>query len=411
MLLKSCSTASQNKFLYFGTQGPGRLHLHASLTGFLFFLSNYPVASKAELKKNSVYDSAILENTTFQLECYLIDNENKKITETINWSRDPVHGSTEPDPVHITGNNDNGNITIIPGNGRITSILTVRRAPSYNVNSVFYYYCAIGSQGDSFTFPMRLFKASNIPKATIQNGSSVTAMFGETVKLVCDVSYEVTQNTKRAKLSVDWRRGSKKVKQNYVYGNPFSYVVAIKESSDGGVYTCQSKLSIGKQDFVRNASVELRITPKLIGPAEKEVKDVAGADVKLKCDIIGYPMVYKWQYEDGSIIAGNISRISIYRDVLSIEDIEYSDRKKYICVGALKNKSKIAPRQIVILRVKDPLAPLWPFIGIVVEALVVAAIIGGTEYYKCRNARKNSKTDAGDNEIEPPAETATTVLT
>lgn len=42
----------------------------------------------------------------------------------------------------------------------------------------------------------------------------------------------------------------------------------------------------------------------------------------------------------------------------------------------------------------DPLAPLWPFIGIIVEAIVVAVIICGSEFYR---SKRNTKTGRATN--------------
>jgi hypothetical protein len=44
------------------------------------------------------------------------------------------------------------------------------------------------------------------------------------------------------------------------------------------------------------------VVPYLNGPAEKEVKDTAGSDVKLTCDVIGYPIRYEWRDDKKSLI-------------------------------------------------------------------------------------------------------------
>jgi len=39
--------------------------------------------------------------------------------------------------------------------------------------------------------------------------------------------------------------------------------------------------------------------------------------------------------------------------------------------------------------VRDPLGALWPFLGIVIEAIVLAVIIVGYEYYKKKDKEKD----------------------
>ncbi|CAB4037451.1 Low-density lipo receptor-related 2, partial [Paramuricea clavata] len=87
----------------------------------------------------------------------------------------------------------------------------------------------------------------------------------------------------------------------------------------------------------------------LNGPEEKEVEDTAGSDVKLTCDVIGYPIQYEWRDENNSLIVDD-SRFTPKESVLHIDDIaDYEDRKKYSCLGIGTNGTII---QTTILRVK-----------------------------------------------------------
>ena len=47
------------------------------------------------------------------------------------------------------------------------------------------------------------------------------------------------------------------------------------------------------------------VLPYLNGPAEKEVKDDQGSDVKLTCDVVGYPIRFEWKDEEDNAIGNS----------------------------------------------------------------------------------------------------------
>jgi len=88
--------------------------------------------------------------------------------------------------------------------------------------------------------------------------------------------------------------------------------------------------------------------------------------------------------------------------VLTITDTHLMDRQTYICLATLKGLeeaevtdcqiSKHCDQSESLLRVKDPLAAVWPFCGIVVEVVLLCLII----FFCERNKSNNDKEEYGE---------------
>merc|ERR1712203_1179988 len=91
---------------------------------------------------------------------------------------------------------------------------------------------------------------------------------------------------------------------------------------------------------------------------------------------------------------------------LQIKDTDKTDRRVFICQASVvgtdldledckDSKSKHCDRTETILRVKDPLAAVWPFCGIVVEVILLCVIIFFCE--KKKTASEKEDYDEGSN--------------
>jgi len=113
---------------------------------------------------------------------------------------------------------------------------------------------------------------------------------------------------------------------------------------------------------------------------------VEGDDLELKCGASGVDTVF-W-LKDNKSLDGNMRVTyeefnSISNGKLKVEKLEFEDAGNYSCSAGSDTKS-------IIVRVKDKLAALYPFIGIVCEVAFFCALI---VIYERRRAKKMSEDD------------------
>uniref|UniRef100_L7MBI1 Putative secreted peptide n=1 Tax=Rhipicephalus pulchellus TaxID=72859 RepID=L7MBI1_RHIPC len=171
-----------------------------------------------------------------------------------------------------------------------------------------------------------------------------------------------------------WRKNDSKPlteegKKYSIIDNTKTLVINDPGYDDAGNYTC----SIGDENatIVVQMNVSIEVT-------EGSKNQVEGDPLTLSCKAMGVPTpVVTWFKDDEPL---NISdpRITLepLGDVsdakLVIQDLNFDDRAQYTCVASngISNET-----MTVLVRVKDKLAALWPFLGICVEVAVLCAII------------------------------------
>ncbi|XP_053214544.1 basigin-like [Panonychus citri] len=85
------------------------------------------------------------------------------------------------------------------------------------------------------------------------------------------------------------------------------------------------------------------------------------------------------------------------KSILSMEDVKYGDRAEYICEAS---NGQIKANSTVNVRVKDKLAALWPFLGIVAEVLALCTVIC---IYENRRGKQEFEGSDGKSPSKSPA--------
>ncbi|KAL1417029.1 hypothetical protein MTO96_027231 [Rhipicephalus appendiculatus] len=161
---------------------------------------------------------------------------------------------------------------------------------------------------------------------------------------------------------------------------------------DAGNYTCVVDLGEG---VTENATIVVQ-TNVSIEVTEGSKNQVEGDPLTLSCKAFGVPIpVVTWLKDDEPL---NISDPRITLEPLNnvsdaklvIQDLNFDDRAQYTCVASngISNET-----MTVLVRVKDKLAALWPFLGICVEVAVLCAIIFIYEKKRVKPDFEESDTD------------------
>lgn len=156
-------------------------------------------------------------------------------------------------------------------------------------------------------------------------------------------------------------------------------------------YYCKSSVSNDKLLFVK------QIEPYLMSPERQSQTVTQGGFVEFECTILyGNETDIEWEWtRNGTVLDSSDDAFNITSDrrhsVLRINHVEEEHRGSLSCTVSNKYGSHSST---FILRVKNTLAALWPFLGIVAEVLVLCIIILIYEQ-KCN---KKPKTTAEDNE-------------
>ncbi|CAN8011314.1 unnamed protein product [Ixodes pacificus] len=184
------------------------------------------------------------------------------------------------------------------------------------------------------------------------------------------------------KLSADEPRYSQNSDTNTLVINDPTY-------ADTGNYTC------AVVDGGDNATIVVQ-TNVTIEVSEISKNQVEGDPLTLSCKAFGVPVPEVTWFKNDEPLNISDPRISlepldnVTNAKLVIQNLNFDDRAEYTCfaTNGISNAT-----MMVLVRVKDKLAALWPFLGICVEVAVLCAIIFIYEKKRVKPDFEESDTD------------------
>ncbi|XP_043289588.1 basigin isoform X2 [Venturia canescens] len=212
------------------------------------------------------------------------------------------------------------------------------------------------------------------------------------------------ENRTAADKSVEWQKEGVDVRTAFdskedlvkVFENG-SLAIHHKENEESifGNYTCNTTSS-------GNVSARYRVVPKPIATLGVSVSVVEGEKLQVTCIgklLPGVKITWTFAGKTYNTSEGRVQLVrdeerGINRGKLVVDNIEMSDEGNVTCAAAYDWSDPEMDHRTsatTLLRVKDKLAALWPFLGICAEVVVLCAII--LIYEKKRNKAELEESD------------------
>ncbi|KAI8777694.1 basigin-like isoform X1 [Biomphalaria glabrata] len=204
----------------------------------------------------------------------------------------------------------------------------------------------------------------------------------ESANLSCNINLPNVKNVTWIKNNIDLSDKSHYIEENN------TLTIKNPERKHAGTYIARFFIE-GSSDHY-DCEVDFTAPPH-VDDFEKAKNLIQDDNMELQCKVQGFPhAVVTWYKDDIELNVTEGGRVTLmplngYKNAhLKIKSVEFSDAGEYEC-KAYSAYFDVSSSKKVTVRVKDKLAALWPFLGIVGEVIILCTII--FIYEKRRNKR------------------------
>lgn len=289
--------------------------------------------------------------------------------------------------------------------------LTRKYDSSYGNQGGYECHAFAGNRSvDQFAFNVYAIEKSEVPKVTVTPHVQVLKN-DEDLTLFCNLTNRGSDGTDLENMF--WFKdgvllNSIPIGESEKVTLELSLKIGSVGVKDGGIYSCLLGVKL-RRVLEHNVSDDalIRIATWFPGKHAKtnmhnvEQKSFKGDNMSFECAAKGFPLEIEWKLKkknedtvQACINGTTDERYKIQRRtahdpyVLTISDVQYSDRGFYYCCLPSNCSDNVKDNcQRFVLRVRDPLGALWPAIGILIEAIVLFAII----FFAGRREKKKEK--------------------
>ncbi|KAL8613394.1 hypothetical protein ACOMHN_057114 [Nucella lapillus] len=266
------------------------------------------------------------------------------------------------------------------------------------------YRCTDFTTQDQVSFELKVFKVMT---------SNSTFEYKVDTELEC----RVTDHDPQLVFAYSWKKGDMPVekiqregKQDFVAHENGSLSILHPARRFAGMYTCSIRYEDKGKTLEINVDVPYYAKPKVL-PFEKSKNLVQEEKLVVECEILGYPKPsITWKKGDVVITGKMDSRYTLTsanaydgkpvdNARLEIKSVEFDDAGEYTCIAMHSQWPNFNSSQPILVRVKDKLAALWPFLGIVAEVVILCTII--FIYEKKRNKDAMMEEDEDEDGTTP----------